>query len=334
MPPFRGALQAADSDDSSERDVPTRRQRAGTDNFQKLGRRTRQDGDKGKEPLYSDDDSSDSDRLVLGHERDEEYGHAFGQFAEDHVSQPSPYKSELSSAPFATESDKGITILYIQMQYCEGQTLLEFLQQHPPAPNKHDPKYKLTEREHETERAKWKIFRQVLQAVNYLHTSGILHRDIKPENVFLDNDNDARLGDFGLAIRYNPAQHQSGTPHGLGGPPDGRLPKALSGVRGGLTTGVGTLRFAAPEQIKAGKKRAAYGYKVDVYSLGVVLLDLFRDHDISFQELNELHTATVQGKVEAGLAKQMRDKRTVALIERMIAMDPDERPSVLEVLTR
>ena len=61
------------------------------------------------------------------------------------------------------------------------------------------------------------------------------------------------------------------------------LGKLDSCPRGGLTTGVGTLRFAAPEQIKAGKKRAgAYGYKVDVYSLGVVLLDMFRNHDISF----------------------------------------------------
>ena len=56
----------------------------------------------------------------------------------------------------------------------------------------------------EQEEVKWKIFRQILEAVNYLHTNSILHRDIKPENVFLDENNDAKLGDFGLAIRYSP----------------------------------------------------------------------------------------------------------------------------------
>lgn len=109
----------------------------------------------------------------------------------------------------------------------------------------------------------------------------------------------------------------------------------VNSARGGLTTGVGTLRFAAPEQIKAGKKRAQYGYKVDVYSLGVVLLDTFRNHDISFQELNVIHTAMVRGEVEKNLIKTSKiDEKTVTLIEKMIAMNPDERPSVLEVLTR
>ena len=85
-----------------------------------------------------------------------------------------------------------------------------------------------------------------------------------------------------------------------------------------LTTGVGTLRFAAPEQIKAQKKRAPYDYKVDVYSLGVVLLDMFRDHDISYMELSDIHSAMLKGKVEENLAKKM-DEKTVILIEKMVS---------------
>ena len=58
-----------------------------------------------------------------------------------------------------------------------------------------------------------------------------------------------------------------------------------------ITTGLGTLRFAAPEQYTKGRRTAcqSYGFKADIYSLGVVLLDMFRDHDISYQELNEIH---------------------------------------------
>ena len=51
-------------------------------------------------------------------------------------------------------------------------------------------------------KTKWKIFRQILEAVSYLQNHGIIHRDIKPHNIFLDEHKDARLGDFGLAVKY------------------------------------------------------------------------------------------------------------------------------------
>ena len=78
-----------------------------------------------------------------------------------------------------------------------------------------------------------------------------------------------------------------------------------------LTTGVGTKRFAAPEQmignqgkLIAKRAGAAYGFKADIYSLGVVLLDLFRNHDIYLQELNEIHEAVVlREEVLPSLAK-------------------------------
>ena len=78
------------------------------------------------------------------------------------------------------------------MQYCDGETLEEFLQKNPGRTN---------------EKLKWKIYRQILEAVNYLHQREIIHRDIKPENIFLDHNKDVRLGDFGLAKRITPLQN-------------------------------------------------------------------------------------------------------------------------------
>ena len=52
---------------------------------------------------------------------------------------------------------------------------------------------------------------------------------------------------------------------------------------------MGTLRFAAPEQYTIGREKRSYCFKADIYSLGVVLLDMFREHDISFKELSDIH---------------------------------------------
>ncbi|KAA6364850.1 MAG: putative CAMK family protein kinase, partial [Streblomastix strix] len=45
----------------------------------------------------------------------------------------------------------------------------------------------------------WAILSQVIRALDFMHSQGIVHRDIKPENIFVMDDGSVRLGDFGLA---------------------------------------------------------------------------------------------------------------------------------------
>ncbi|KPP65481.1 eukaryotic translation initiation factor 2-alpha kinase 1-like, partial [Scleropages formosus] len=85
----------------------------------------------------------------------------------------------------------------------------------------------------------FKIFRSILEGVQYIHSRGIMHRDLKPRNIFLHGlDCHVKIGDFGLAckdiivdaIEHKPhCSQNSGSSH---------------------TTGVGTFVYAAPEQLE------------------------------------------------------------------------------------
>jgi len=94
--------------------------------------------------------------------------------------------------------------------------------------------------------------RQVLDAVQHMHSHGVLHRDLKPENLLLDSakaDAAIKVADFGASKRVSTAT----TPR-VGAP----------------TTPCGSLGYAAPEQLRSGGTQATYDAAVDLWSVGVI----------------------------------------------------------------
>jgi serine/threonine protein kinase len=96
----------------------------------------------------------------------------------------------------------------------------------------------------------FELLKEILECVEFLHKRKVIHMDLKPENILLTNGNNGRfikIADFGLSVF-----HQY----------EGQL----------HTQCVGTMKYMAPE-VKGTQK---YDTKVDIYSLGVIVDELFQ----------------------------------------------------------
>ena len=76
--------------------------------------------------------------------------------------------------------------IFIIMEYCEGQDIMDYI---------------LT-RGRLSEKESLKYFQQLINALFYLHSQNITHRDIKIDNLLLDRNLDLKLIDFGLSTKY------------------------------------------------------------------------------------------------------------------------------------
>lgn len=94
------------------------------------------------------------------------------------------------------------------------------------------------------------LTRQTLAGLAYLHEEGVLHRDLKADNILLDVDGTCKISDFGIS-------------------------KKTDNIYGNDATNSmqGSVFWMAPEVIRSQGK--GYSAKVDIWSLGCVVLEMF-----------------------------------------------------------
>jgi len=174
---------------------------------------------------------------------------------------------------------------YMVMEWVDGRLLREIISEQKKFP---------------PERAVTIVIR-VLEALEYIHTHGVVHRDLKPENIMLDRSDNIKLIDFGIAGKEGSR----------------RLTFAK------LSQVMGTPDYISPEQVK-GKRGDG---RSDIYAMGVMLYEMltgttpFKGAN-AFAIMNDrlLNNPTPPREIDPSIPPELQE-----IIYRAIERDPKNR---------
>uniref|UniRef100_A0A8C2J9D6 non-specific serine/threonine protein kinase n=1 Tax=Cyprinus carpio TaxID=7962 RepID=A0A8C2J9D6_CYPCA len=205
------------------------------------------------------------------------------------------YRHESSESYSLSDSgsDPGTKFLYIQMEFCEGDTLRAWIDER----NSSD----VRDAERRTEAAQ--INRQVLVAVKYIHSKGLIHRDLKPLNIMFSSEGRVKVGDFGLVT----AAENNNDEHLLE-----------------RTKRTGTRIYMSPEQAT----QTSYDRKVDIYALGLIYFELL--WNLVRDERKKIWDDIRSRDFPLQFSKKYSFEHK--LIDRMLSPSPEERPDASELI--
>ncbi|GLV39196.1 polo [Carabus blaptoides fortunei] len=175
--------------------------------------------------------------------------------------------------------------IYIILELCRKRSMMEL----------HKRRKALTEPETRF------YMKQILTGVHYLHDNRIIHRDLKLGNLFLNDDLQVKIGDFGLATRIEF---------------DGERKKTLCG----------TPNYIAPEILN----KKGHSFEVDVWSIGCIMYTLLIGKP-PFETSSLKETYSRIKKCEYRVPQTISITAT-SMIVKMLQSEPRTRPKVEQLL--
>ncbi|CAD7683656.1 unnamed protein product [Nyctereutes procyonoides] len=175
--------------------------------------------------------------------------------------------------------------VFVVLELCRRRSLLEL----------HKRRKALTEPE-----ARYYL-RQIVLGCQYLHRNRVIHRDLKLGNLFLNEDLEVKIGDFGLATKVEY---------------DGERKKTLCG----------TPNYIAPEVLS----KKGHSFEVDVWSIGCIMYTLLVGKP-PFETSCLKETYLRIKKNDYSIPKHINPV-AASLIQKMLQTDPAARPTIHELL--
>lgn len=170
--------------------------------------------------------------------------------------------------------------------------------------NARNLKIELRERPQDLDLNLPKIVRAAAEGLAHMHDRGWIHCDIKPDNFLADEQGNVKLIDFAIAEKQKSGFRLF---H--------RKPKSIRGTRS----------YISPEQIR----RQSLDLRADVYSFGCMLYELVAGRaPFTGSNPDELLNKHLRGAIPSLQAAEKNTSLEFAnLVAKMIAKDPDNRPS-------